>query len=909
MAQAITTSIMITDDHKTHAPPSTSSHHASNSADCAQIPGVGSFTAARGFNMAPGSSFGSGPFRLSHSTTDLQGLQHDFNPLYAQPPLNSVPPSQIVSQSTSAAVTPRNLSRQASPSGPSGPSTKKRKASGPSKVPTGLAMTKLETPDGHSTPRFTMGAPTSVITAPMVSPYSQTLGPVIAQTDRPYAAAAVPTPFSTGPPTPNNVDLGYFTPAQRSQSMENLPLQQMFSAANSAHPSRAPSPTSASRISANANANANANALQQSQAQMAQAVANSLYGVPLALNPHRPPTIHKLIPSEGPRAGGIEVTCLGSGFCQGLEIMFGDSQATTTTYWGDASLVCLLPPAAQAGLVPVTFKHQRLQQMHMQQYAAPLVPKQQIQFKYLDDDEQQLLKLALNIVGHKMTGRMEDAGDVARRIVSSGTNKWVASPTHGSTQHRQASVLDASMLGSMEFEASLLACLDLIDLDDSPFPPRFNLRRPTGHSLLHYAASIGLHRFVAGLLARGANPHVRDKGGYSPMHYASLHNHPHIVRRLRLAGADPTMRSLRGHTPADLAVSSEVLEATRSVDYHSRSRSAGANSPRSRESSATSLKSMWEPPSTNRSVFSTGKPIMDTDDEEAEHSDEDDSDEEYERQDASSAAYWGPSRRNSRTSAKPGLTPEIIEPNAGFLSPAAAMTAWRDQLSAQIQHLQQNVHWTLPNLPIPALPPLPNLPYSQAYPVVRRISSLVPHRGGSRPSTSPDAVYDKDGDYGWWELLTGAPSAPPAYDEIYPGPSSNDIDRKTVSTVQALAEASLDQKCAQAFEEASGPSIAATDDVKSRPKFTPSEHHEQLRLAHARKVKRIQSDRNLFFIWVSNLRLRLSIEHDANKDQIPLLVIVLVAMLKNRVPQVWTAAVDGVSYLQTQYQRRSVEVY
>lgn len=700
-----------------------------------------------------------------------------------------------------------------------------------------------------------MGAPPNVTPPANISSYAQGFGPNIIQTERPYAAASIPPPFSTGPPTPNNIDFGYFTPAQRSQSMENLPLQQMFSAPNSAHPSRAPSPNSSARI----NPNPNATVLHQSQAQMAQAVANSLYGVPLALNPHRPPTIHKLIPSEGPRAGGIEVTCLGSGFCQGLEVMFGDSQATTTTYWGDASLVCLLPPAAQAGLVSVTFKHQRVQQMHMQQYPATLVPKQQIQFKYLDNDEQQLLKLALNIVGHKMTGRMEDAGDVARRIVGSGPNTWAAGPPQASTQHRQASVVDASMLASLDLEASLLACLDLIDLDDSPFPPRFNLRRPTGHSLLHYAASLGLHRFLAGLLARGANPDVRDKGGYSPMHYASLHDHPHIVRRLRLAGGDPTMRSLRGYTPADLAASPEVIQATRSFDYHSRSRSAGANSPKSRGSSVTSLRSMWEPPSsTSRSFFPTGNSITSSDDDEGESSDEDDSDGNDERVEARPADYWSQSRRNSRTSVQPGLATQIIEPNAGFLSPSAAMTACRDQLSAQIHSFQHSVHWTLPNLPIPALPPMPNLPYYQAYPMVRRISSLVPHRGGSRQFASRDVVHDdnKEVEYGWWELLTGAPLSPPAYEEIYPGPSTSDIDTKTMSAVQAVAEPSLDQKCAQAFDEtqASEPSTRKLDDeIKTRSRSTPSEHHEQLRIAHAKKVKRIQSDRNLFFIWVSHL--------------------------------------------------------
>jgi len=896
---------MITDDHKTHAPPSTSSTHTPNVSDSAQLPGVGSFAAARGFNMPPGPTFASTPFRLSHSTTDLQGLQRNFNPHFTQQPPGSFSPSQIISQSTSATPTPRNLSRQASPSGPSGPSSKKRKASGPSKVPTGLAMTKLETSEAHSTPRFTMGAPSNMTTTATASPYTPNFGSAMPQPERPYAAPpiSIPAQFRTGPPTPNSNDLGFFTPAQRSQSMENLPLQQMFSASNSAHPSRAPSPNSASRI--------NANTLQQSQAQVAQAVANSLYGVPLALNPHRPPTIHKLIPSEGPRAGGIEVTCLGSGFCQGLEVMFGDSQATTTTYWGDASLVCLLPPAAHAGSVPVTFKHQRVQQMHMQQYPSGLVPKQQIQFKYLDDDEQQLLKLALNIVGHKMTGRMEDAGDIARRIVTSGPNTWAASPTQGSNQLRQASAFDTSMLGSMDLEATLLTCLDVIDLDDSPFPPRLNLRRPTGHSLLHFGASLGLHRFVAGLLARGANPDVRDKGGYSPMHYASLHNQPQIVRRLRLAGGDPTMRSLRGYTPADLATSSDVLESTRSVEYHSRSRSAGASSPKSHGSSATSLRSLWEPPSpTSRSMHRPSDPILDSNDDDSEHSDGVDSDEDYELQAASSAEYWVQSRRDSHTSMQPAFSPQTVEANPGFLSPTAAMTAWRDQLSAQIQHFQQNVHWTLPNLQIRALPPMRNLPYHQAYPMVRRISPLVPHRGGSRPST-PGDLHDgtKEGDYGWWELLTGSSSSPPAYEEIYPQEAPRDIVSKKASAVQAVTEASLDQKCTEVFDglKTSGSSIGEPFDVKIGHRPLPQEQQEQLRTAHAKKIKRIQSDRNLFFIWVSDVR-RTERRKSANKKQIPLLVIVVVAMLKNRVPQGWNAAVDGILYLQNRYNARIIEV-
>ena len=82
---------------------------------------------------------------------------------------------------------------------------------------------------------------------------------------------------------------------------------------------------------------------------------------------------------------------------------------------------------------------------------------------------------------------------------------------------------------------TLLRCLDLIDLDDSPNTPRLNYRRPSGQTMLHFACSLGLHRFVAALLARGANPEPRDKGGFTPMHFAAMHGHPQIVRRLILS--------------------------------------------------------------------------------------------------------------------------------------------------------------------------------------------------------------------------------------------------------------------------------------------------------------------------------------------------------------------------------------
>jgi hypothetical protein len=827
LAQEITNSIMITDDHKTHNLPPPA--RASIGSD-GQSSGSGAYPMDNAYYI-PG-QIGNSALPRASPSADLQGIQN-LNMQFQTP---SDLASSHPSQATSSTITPR-MSRQTSPS--TGPTSKKRKASG---VPSGLAMTKLETPDAG----INLGIPPAMsTTTPVIpSPYTSNLQSFSPSADPQSGHPGPIQQYTTSPMSPNSSD--QFSNVNRSQSMDNLAMQhQMFSAPPSAHPSRTSSPNGL-RMSAQV--------YQQQQAQFAQAVANGLYSVPLSLNPQRPPTIHKLIPNEGPRAGGIEVTCLGSGFSQGLEVMFGDSKATTTTYWGETSLVCLLPPSAFTGTVPVTFKHQH--QQTMQSHFPSPIPKQQAYFKYVDDDEQQIIRTALSVLGHKMTGKMEDVRDLARRIVGDGNSAWgLSSP--GTGQNQNMSSFNSASFG-VDVEATLLRCLDLIDLDDSPNMPRLNLRRSSGQTMLHLACSLGLHRFVAALLARGANPDPRDKGGFTPMHFAALHNHPQIVRRLVLSGADPMVRSLQGYTPSDMATSEEVLRAARRIEHHRRTRSA--SSLKSRASSVTSLRSVWESAST---------PSLDRDNSSSEDSDDD---KEYEAEDANAAsddAFWmRPTRRPStQKSRKESVVdekdpilelPPNIGPTGGLVSPAAAMAAFRDQLTAHIQHLQQTMHLNLPNLPqLPPLPPMPTLammpalPDYQAYlptaPMVRRIGNLVGNRG--------------EQDYKWWDLFSGSvATAPPAYEDIFPE------DTKRASAAVAAADTVADNKCAELFDQTETSTAAESSTSAQKPPvkldtvrighIITKEQQDQLRLAHAEKVKRLSRDRNLFFIWV-----RLALAH------------------------------------------------
>jgi hypothetical protein len=834
IAQAMTNSIMITDDHKTHNIPSLTTQ-SSNGSDGQLFNGTTPFSVDPSFDAIAGLAGNMGPFRSSLSTSDLQSLRGGFNPQYSHG--MNMNPSSHPSQTTSATMTPRNMSRQVSPSAMSGPTSKKRKASGSGKVPTGLAMTRLETGQlgGLGQP-----APISVPASTAASPFTPNMHS-FPMSDIPFGQPAttmstIQQQYNTGPPTPNSNEQLFLGNNNRSLSMENLAMAHpLFSAPPSAHPSRAPSP----------NGPRNGVPPYQQQHQMGQAATNGLYNMPMAFNSSRPPTIHKLIPNEGPKAGGVEVTCLGSGFFQGLEVMFGETKATTTTFWGENSLVCLLPPSAFAGTVPVTFRQQ--QQMH---YAQGL-PKSQAFFKYIDDDEQQLIRTALAVLGHKMTGKMEDVRDLARRIVGDGSSSWGGtanqSPSSG-PGNQQMSGFSAATFG-VDVEATLLKCFDLIDLDDSPHMPRLNLKRTSSkHTMLHYACSLGLNRVVAALLARGANPISADKGGYTPMHFAALHNHPQIVRRLMLSGADPSIRSLRGYTVSDMATSEEVSRMTRRIEHHSRTRSG--SSMKSRTSSATSLRSVWEPLARSPTV------------EQAFEGDSDDGNNEYEDEDADAAndgAFW---MRSTRRQSAQKQRSEVGEPQpptlalpdqAGFAAPAAAMTAFRDHMIAQVQQFQQTMHLNLPNLP-----QMPTLPGYQNYlgpnaPMVRRISNLVTSRQDGAGAT-------KEQEYKWWDLFTGnVPTAPPAYDDIFPqGESDTKIDIATRAATQASADTVADNKCAELFDHAESsstaqkrPLILETVRIGNQHTIT-REQQEHLRLAHAEKVKRLSRDRNLFFIWVSH---------------------------------------------------------
>ena len=183
-----------------------------------------------------------------------------------------------------------------------------------------------------------------------------------------------------------------------------------------------------------------------------------------------------------------------------------------------------------------------------------------------------------------------------------------------------------------------------------------------------------------------------------------------------------------------------------------------------------------------------------------------------------------------------------------------------------------------PNLPALALPPMPTLPDYQTYPMMRRITSLVPHR----PTTSWSTTIMRDG----WDRLTGN-SSPPPYEELYPdGETDEDYTTKKSSMIQAAADIVADRHFERSDPSPSNFVVQDIGDVRIGRKSIPREQQEQLRMAHARKMKRIRSDRNLFFIWVSDATRPPWFVGMLIIVQIPLLILIVVGMLKNLIPDI-----------------------
>ncbi|KAL5528326.1 SPT23 [Sanghuangporus sanghuang] len=267
------------------------------------------------------------------------------------------------------------------------------------------------------------------------------------------------------------------------------------------------------------------------------------------------PKIHRLIPSSGPTFGGIEVTVLGSNFHPSVlyNCVFGDVVSSSTTRWSENTLVCILPPRATPGVVTVT-----LEGLKMETGGAPAL------FTYIDETDRTLMELALQVVGLKMTGKIEDAKDIAMRIVGTSQDSQGSGRNTSQMMSLANSALPDSrrlLLGrgdDAEFEKIIIDSLTSLDMRNDSGEPEFLtsiISHPTktGQTLLHLAASLNFPSLVEFLIQRDISLDAQDINGYTALHTAVLNGSRCCARQIINAGANTSIYTRVGYTALELA--------------------------------------------------------------------------------------------------------------------------------------------------------------------------------------------------------------------------------------------------------------------------------------------------------------------------------------------------------------------
>jgi len=286
------------------------------------------------------------------------------------------------------------------------------------------------------------------------------------------------------------------------------------------------------------------------------------------------PYINRLIPNEGPLSGGIEVTVLGVNFMEGLVVLFGDTEAQTQ-YYSQSTLICILPPAQIPGPVPVAVKS----------YSFNIPIQNLMIFNYKNESDKQLMELALQVVGLRMTGKIDDARNIAMKIVSISDSTEDYSKQDMGAEGRTKTcgigltkddpILKSSMnvlqryimdlniqnkpynngvLEINSLENEVIQCLASIISPDEPFEEEeINLATAAGQTLLHFAVLLNMTSLIKWLLALDINIDNADINGNTALHLAVLMLNPLVVKILVSHDADLYCENCNGKTPLDMA--------------------------------------------------------------------------------------------------------------------------------------------------------------------------------------------------------------------------------------------------------------------------------------------------------------------------------------------------------------------
>ena len=523
VAQQMSDSILITDDHKTH-PPAFGPATLQGGGEMFYQPGFATAAVGGGLSGvgAPPNMMGglpqshsmvdlsnhAYPFTSSRSTGNLQAMAYgaQSQPFNPHSHVHQLPTGGYSSQATSATMTPTSMSRPASrPASPTsagqvGPNKKRKSSSFHRKVPSGLTMTPRV--DTSQPPSSNIPSAVSNIT----SPFSPTGEGGTGGFSQQGSYMTIPTNngpaqyYNSGPPTPSenqqNMFAGGFTQAQLEQHMaRSQNAQAYFSHPSSAVPSRASSPVlqqsvpGRSGIAAYARQhnvqNPGGQTLQQQARQPPQQQIQQQYqqqpmqaqpglhqttGGGAEMDTSSPPTITKITPADGPYVGGTEVSIYGYNFTNGTQVLFGDKLAVTVFY-GPQALLATSPPSRPGG-VNVTLVPPNGPQQGNHTYQSPPSANRQI-FTYTDHNPR-MMEMALRYMSQQQTGSAAGWGQLASQYANSFMTGNVGRAGIGGAGGGGGA---GGQGGGGGFEAGEDAVIGVLDAVDGSGPRRRRRRR------------------------------------------------------------------------------------------------------------------------------------------------------------------------------------------------------------------------------------------------------------------------------------------------------------------------------------------------------------------------------------------------------------------------------------------------
>lgn len=181
------------------------------------------------------------------------------------------------------------------------------------------------------------------------------------------------------------------------------------------------------------------------------------------------------------------------------------------------------------------------------------------------------MELALQVVGMKLNGKLEDPRSVAMRIIGTAGSDGNASTStqqsqggDGGMQYQLSTavsslrpLLFARSGDGEQFQKLILDFLTMLDVDisDAALSTLSVISHQTssGQTLLHLACFLDYPDLVSFLIIRGIDMDARDRNGSTALHFAALSGSKACARLLLIAGADREIVNVLGKTPAEVA--------------------------------------------------------------------------------------------------------------------------------------------------------------------------------------------------------------------------------------------------------------------------------------------------------------------------------------------------------------------